>query len=153
MMDFMDKKDILELKQQGESNREVARQLGVDRKTVARYWDEYKLQMAELNQEGADTRAIQEELYEKPKYQSTGRSRRKYTEELDKRLKEILAEERTKDTVLGIGHKQKLTNKQIHQKLAEEGFDISRVTINIYLAKLRKRPKEVYIRRQYELGE
>jgi len=54
---------------------------------------------------------------------------------------------------LGAGHKQKLTNKQIHQKLVKAGYDISGVTINIALAEIRKRQKEVYIRQQYELGD
>ena len=45
----------------------------------------------------------------------------------------------------GTNHKQKLTNKQIHEKLIEEGFDISGVTINIALAEIRKRKKEVFI--------
>lgn len=153
MMEFMDKKDILDLKQQGVSNRETARRLGVDRKTVAKYWKEYKLGMTQLNEKDADTRAIQEELYKKPKYQSARRGVRKYTQELEDRLREMLAEERRKDTILGPGHKQKLTNKQIHQKLLDEGFDISRATINIKLAKIRDKKKEVYIRLQYDLGD
>jgi transposase len=112
MMEFMDKKDILELKQQGVSNREAARWLGVNRKTVAKYWNEYKLEMAQLNEKDTDTRAIQEEPYKKPKYQTSGRRARKYTQELEERLREILAEERRKDTILGPGHKQKLTNSR-----------------------------------------
>ena len=149
----MDKKDILDLKRQGVSNRETARRLGVNRKTVAKYWDEYKRQMAQLNEKDADTRAIQEELYKAPKYQSSGRSTRKYTEAMEERLREILVQERRKDAILGPGHKQKLTNKQIHQKLIDEGFDISLATINIKLSKLRDKKKEVYIRLQYDFGD
>jgi len=46
-----------------------------------------------------------------------------------------------------------LTNKQIHEKLVNEGFDISGVTINIALADIRKRHREVFIRQQYDLGD
>ena len=153
MMEFMDKKNILDLKQQGVSNREVARRLGIDRKTVAKYWNDYKLQMSELTQKGADIRSIQEELYKSPEYQSTKRRKRKYTDEMDKCLRDILAEERRKDVALGVGHKQKLTNKQIHQKLIDEGFDISRATINVKLARIRNKKKEVFVRQKYELGD
>ena len=106
MMKFMDKKKILELKQQGISTRETARRLGIDRKTVARYWNEYQLQMTRLNEENADTRAIQDELYKTPRYQTSTRPARKYTEEMDNRLRDILAEKCRKDTILGTGHKQ-----------------------------------------------
>jgi hypothetical protein len=109
--------------------------------------------MARLNDENADTRAIQDELYKTPKYRSAGRPPLKYTEEMDKRLRDILAEERRKDTILGPGHKQKLTNKQIHQKLLDEGFDISIGTINIKLSKIRDKKKEVFIRQQYDFGD
>jgi len=153
MMEFMDKKKILELKQGGISNRETARRLGVDRKTVAKYWNEYQQKISQLSEKDADTRAIQDELYKTPKYKGTGRKAHKYTEEIAKRLQEILAWERRKDTVLGAGHKQKLTNKQIHRKLADEGFDISLATINGKLAQLREKQKEVYIRLQYDFGE
>jgi len=153
MVKFMVKKDIIDLKQRGLSNRETARQLNVDRKTVARYWNEHKQLLSQLHTEGADTRAIQDELFKTPKYQSTGRGNRKYTEEMDTRLRGILAEERKKDTILGLGHKQKLTNKQIYQKLIDGGFDISRATIDVKLARIRDRKKEVFIRQQYELGD
>ena len=153
MVKFMEKKEIIMLKEQGLSNREVSRRTGHTRETVTRYWNDYRQKLQRLAEPGADERAIQESLFEKPVYKATKRGRRKYTEELDARLKTILKEEGRKDRLFGVGHKQKLTNKQIHQKLVEEGFDISGVTINIALAGIRKRQKEVFIRQQYELGD
>ena len=153
MVEFMDKKNIIMLKEQGLSNREVSRRTGHDRKTVSKYWNEYQQRLNELNEPGADVKAIQESLLAQPTYNGTTRGRRKYTEALDTRLNAILKEEERKDRLFGAGHKQKLTNKQIHQKLAGEGFDISGVTINIALAEIRKRNREVFIRQQYELGE
>ena len=149
----MDKKKIIMLKEQGLSNREVARQTGHDRDTVSKYWNEYRGQLCRLDEPGADVRAIQESLLAQPKYNGRNRKRHKYTEEVDKRLKEILKEEERKDRLLGAGHKQGLTNKQIHEKLVSEGYDISGVTINISLADIRKRHREVFIRQQYELGD
>lgn len=153
MVNFMDKKSIIMLKEEGLSNREVARRTGSDRKTVSKYWNEYQQRLQRLDEPGADVREIQQSLLAEPKYNATARKRHKYTEELDKRLKEILKEEERKNRLFGPGHKQKLTNKQIHQKLVDEGFDISGVTINIALADIRKRQREVFIRQRYELGD
>jgi transposase len=153
MTGFMEKKEIIMLKEQGLSNREVSRRTGHDRETVAKYWNEYRHQLSRLKEPGTDTKAIQESLLAKPKYKATNRKRHKYTEELEKRLKEILKEEMRKDRLFGAGHKQKLTNKQIHEKLVGEGYDISGVTINIALAGIRKKQKEVFIRQEYDLGE
>jgi transposase len=153
MVKFMGKKKIIMLKEQGLSNREVARRTGHDRGTVSKYWNEYRQQLQRLDEPGVDVKAIQEGLLVKPTYNATNRKRRKYTDELDKRLKAILKEEERKNRLFGSGHKQKLTNKQIHQKLVDEGFDISCVTISIELAKIRKRQREVFIRQQYELGD
>jgi hypothetical protein len=153
MTGFMDKKDIIMLKEQGLSNREVSRRTGRDRDTVSKYWNAYRQQLRQLEEPGADTKAIQESLLVAPKYNATKRKRVKYTEELDKRLKEILKEEAQKDRLFGPGHKQKLTNKQIHKKLVDEGFEISGVTINIALAGIRKRQREVFIRQEYDLGD
>jgi transposase len=153
MIEFLNKKDIIMLKEQGLSNREVARRTGHDRDTVSKYWNEYKSRLARLEEPGEDVKAIQESLLAEPKYNGETRKRRKYTEEVEKRLKEILKEEERKDRLLGPGHKQQLTNKQIHQKLVSEGFDIGVVTINIELARIRKRQKEVFIRQDYELGD
>ena len=153
MVKFMEKKNIIMLKEQGLSNREVARRTGHDRKTVSKYWNEYREQLQQLDKPGADTKAIQEGLLAEPKYNATTRKRHKYSEELDTRLKAILKEEERKDRLFGVGHNQNLTNKQIHQKLVSEGYDISGCTINIALADIRKRQREVFIRQQYELGD
>jgi len=42
---------------------------------------------------------------------------------MDVRLREILKSEKHKEAILGIGHKQKMTNKQIFEQLVGEGFD------------------------------
>jgi hypothetical protein len=153
MKGFLEKKNIIMLKEQGLSNREVSRRTGHDRETVSKYWSEYRMKLARLEKPGEDVKAIQESLLAKPKYNAGVRKRLKYTAEVEKRLMEILKEEAKKDRLFGDGHKQSLTNKQIHEKLAKEGFDISGVTINIELAKIRKRQREVFIRQEYGLGE
>jgi DNA invertase Pin-like site-specific DNA recombinase len=86
----MEKKDIIMLKEQGLSNREVARRTGADRETVSKYWNEYRDKLRQLAEPGADVKAIAESLLSKPDYNAGNRGRRKYTEEVDKRVKEIL---------------------------------------------------------------
>lgn len=149
----MDKKSIIMFKEQGLSNREVARRTGHDRDTISKYWKEYQGRLDELVEPGADTKAIQASLLTQPKYNATTRKRHKYTDALDKRLKEILKEEEKKDRLLGPGHKQSLTNRQKHKKLVKEGFRISEASINMALAGIRKRQREVFIRQHYELGD
>ena len=153
MVKFMDKKNIIMLKEQGLSNREVSRRTGHNRKTVSKYWEEYRRQLQRLDKPDADVKAIQEGLLSAPKYKTGKRGRRKYTVELDTRLKAILKEEERKTRLFGPGHKQKLTNRQIHKKIVAEGFEISTGTIFAALAEIRKRQKEVFIRQQYELGD
>ncbi|MCL2388060.1 MAG: hypothetical protein FWC89_11010 [Defluviitaleaceae bacterium] len=81
------------------------------------YWEEYKRLKHELRSTDAktDEKAIQEKLLSRPNYKVKEREKRKYTEEIETRLKEILKEEKRKDTLFGQGHKQNLTKKNIKQ--------------------------------------
>lgn len=149
----MKKVEVINLKNKGLSNREVSRQIGIDRKTVARYWEEYKRNRYELLQNGANEKQIQEEITSVPQYNTRGRKPTKYTKEIELRLKEILEFEQKKNVILGTGHKQKMTNKQIFEVIQDEGYDVSFSTINNALRKLRERQKQVFIRQQYEFGD
>jgi transposase len=153
MVGMEEKAKVITLKNAGESNREVARQTGLNRETVSKYWEEYKRMRHELLNEGVDEKRMQEKLLSKPKRAVNERKKRKYTEGVETRLKEILKEEKRKDAALGQGHKQSLTNKQIFEKLRDEGVDIGQSTINNALSKLRARPKQVYIRQMYDYGD
>jgi hypothetical protein len=153
MWDLLDIGKVIGMKMSGTSTREINRKTGYDREKISRVWSRYCAQTELLGEEGADIRSIQEEMKAKPKYNSSKRERRKYTAKIAERLKEIVEVEERKKRRLGKGHKQRLTNQDIHGILVEEGHDISRVTINIELAKLRNRQKEVYIRQQYDFGD
>jgi transposase len=154
MVGMETKANVIMLKNQGLSNREVARQTGINRETVSKYWEEYKRKRLELISEvsGIDERQVQEELLRAPRYKTGQRSKYKYTDEIEARLKEILKAERRKDIVLGQCHKQSLTNKQIYEILRDEGFDIGQSTINNALSRLRARPKQVFIRQMHDYG-
>ncbi len=49
MIKLMDKSAIIKLKEQGYSNRKIHDMLNIDRKTVAKYWNEYKRNVQKLN--------------------------------------------------------------------------------------------------------
>lgn len=148
----MDKLKIITLKEQGHSNREVARIVKCDRKTVGVYWNEYLETKNKLGSENASVREIQEKLVSAPKYNSENRKRVKFTEEIEEKLNDILEKEDKKDKLLG-HHKQQLTKKQIYEEIIEAGFDISISTITNEVNKIRKKTNECFIRQAYDFGD
>ena len=106
---------IIKLKEQGLSNRGVARILGIDKKTVNKYWNEYKsnLQKLEITDAPTEILKIQENIISKPKYNSESRVRRKITPECLKALENILEDEDRKTKILGQISKPWLNNKFI----------------------------------------
>ena len=148
----MDKHAIIKLKQEGHSNRKVAKMLRVNRKTVAKYWNEYCGQLEELATLPPNTKKIQEEICSEPTYDSTNRKWRKYTKEIDFYLDEILSEEQEKCKILRT-NKQQLTQYQIYDLIVDKGFDISRSTICNKIREKRNKPKECFIRQEYDLGD
>lgn len=133
MVGILEKSEIINLKRRGKSTREVARITGMDRKTVARYWNEYQQLEKAMQESGADHHEIQEALCAKPKYKAGKRPKKKYTEEIDSLLREIVESEAGKGRVLGALHKQRLTNLQIHDKVLAAGHEISIATVNMAL--------------------
>ena len=49
MIDLMDKSAIIKLKEQGYSNRQLQKMLKMNRKTIAKYWNEYQENLQKLN--------------------------------------------------------------------------------------------------------
>ena len=62
MKNLLDISAILKLKEQGLSNRTIAKTLGMNRKTVNKYWNEYKknLQKLESTNNSVEVLKIQE---------------------------------------------------------------------------------------------
>jgi len=120
---------------------------------VSKYWNEYQRQSQELTQAGADVKTVQDKLLTAPKGKKRNRKPFRYTQDVETRLVELLDMEKQKDKLLGERHKQKMTNIQIRGILKDEGHELSQATINIQLAKLRNRQKQVFIRQQYEFGD
>lgn len=119
MITIVDKLQIIRLKEEGNSNREVSRRMGIDRKTVSRYWNKYIQDKHELENPNINIKELQEKIVEPPKYNVGNRNRVKYTKKIDDKLQKILKAENQKDKILG-PHKQQLTKKQIHEELIEK---------------------------------
>lgn len=148
----MDRLEIIQEKLKGKSNREIARVSGSNRKTVAKYWNEYLENDIELMNKKANVKEIQEKMTEAPKYNSENRERRKFTEDIAEELNEILLSEKKKDRILGI-HKQQLTKRQIHAQLIAKGFDIGITTITTEVNRIRQKANECFIRQSYNYGD
>jgi hypothetical protein len=126
---------------------------GFDRKTIARYWNDYLKQTRSLG-DGGEIRDQQEIIVSAPKYDTSNRRPKKYTAEIDQMLDAILAGESAKDSVLGASHKQRLTNQQIHRLVRDAGHDIGLTQLTLHLKKKREtRVREAFIRQDYEYGQ
>ena len=152
MINQLEKSAIILLKIKGQSNREISRNTGVNRKTVARYWKEYQSLTDQLLPEG-DNRALQEKIVAAPKYDIRSRKSIKYTPEIEKALDEILENEAEKARLLGENNKQKLVNRQIYRLLKEQGHDIGITTITNRIREKRNKIAEAFIRQEYDYGD
>jgi transposase len=148
----MDKHAIIRLKKEGHSNRKVAEMLHINRKTVAKYWNKYIEQMDKLSNGTTNINEVQEEICSEPRYDTSNRKCRKYTKEMDMYLDEILADEMEKSKLLG-SNKQQLTQLQIYELIVAKGFDISLSTITNKIREKRNKPKECFIRQEYDYGD
>ena len=154
MKNLLDKAAIIKLKEQGLSNRGVAKTLGIDKKTVNKYWNQYKEKFKKLENATNSTEIlkIQEDIVSKPKYNSASRIRRKITPECLKALEYILNDEDKKTKVLGT-NKQSLTKQQIHKLLKKQGFDISYSSVVLEINRIKQTGKECFIKQDYEYGD
>ena len=155
MIKLMDKMRIIQMHLSGQSNRSIAQELGLNRKTIDKYVSEYVQAQTALLDAGDDADAARlatEQIIAAPTYKSRKSSPRKWNEEMDDFLDEILAAEEQKRELLRT-NKQQLTKAQIHAAMKGKGFDIGYTTVcgkvNDKLAKA----EEAFIAQSYEYGE
>jgi transposase len=153
VLKLMDKYSIIKLYQRGESFRSIGKSLGINRKTVAKYCNEYHAETECLETETDDPREAQERILAKPKYRSGSRKAHKYTAEMESLLDKILQDELEKSKQLGSRHKQALSYQQIFNRFVEAGHDIGLSTISSKIREKRTFTKECFIRQEYELGD
>lgn len=158
MLNILNKNRILILFEAGHSKSAIARELGISRTTVIKYLqDDQKLQreLNELEEGSVHSHEIMEKIAGAPEYSGKNkmRKKRKYTEEIDKRIDEILEDEARKDREYGPSHKLQKTAKQIHEILEEEGYEVSYSTICKEVRKKKEKKRETFIQQNYFYGE
>lgn len=154
MKNLVDISAMLKLKEKGLSNRSIAKTLGVDKKTVNKYWNIYKENLQKLGKANNEKEIlnIQEDIVSKPKYNSENRGRRKVTPEFLNALEKILEDEEKKIKVLGT-NKQALTKHQIHELLQKQGFPLSYSTVVVEMKRIKNSGNECFIRQDYDYGD
>lgn len=149
----MDIYTIVRLKESGKSFRQIARDTGIDRKTISQKYHQYKQALHDLQEGDRPIEEIQERIVGNIKYDTSNRPKLKYNDAMDQYLDEILEFEKQKLNDLGITHKQKLTNRQIHKLIRDAGFDIGLTTISEQVKLKRNKHKECFIKQSYDLGD
>lgn len=154
MKNLLDKAAIIKLKLEGLSNRAVSRALGIDKKTVNKYWNQYKENILKLDEtnDAKEIKQIQENITSVPKYNSENRVRRKVTPEFLNVLEKILKDEEKKVKVLGT-NKQALTKQQIYELLKKQGFPLSYSTVVLEMKRIKSSGNECFIRQDYDFGD
>jgi transposase len=108
---------------EGRSQREVARELGLSRNTVAKYLEQ------------AEPRRVESQPRARP-----------VLERVSARLTELLTSWRTT-------RKQRLTGARLHQQLVEEGYEVGVTTVRRYVREWRRQREEVYVPLVHRPGE
>jgi len=154
MIKLIDKQRIIIMHtNEKKSQREISRELNVDRKTIRRYLREYEQKKKELlnNPEGEDNALLIEDICSKPNYNSSLRKKRKLTDELISKVQFYLAENRQKRAT---GRSKQVRAKiDIYEALLEDGHDIGYTTVCNAVRDIDREEKEAYIRQEYLPGK
>ena len=150
MVDMDKKEQILHYHRiDGLSQREIARRVGVSRKTVKRYITEYETLAQTDPEEG-----INMCLASEPKYPIRKIERSRLTEPVCAEIEYWLSEN-ARRRLTGM-RKQCLKKQDIHRALIGKGFTISYSSVCKYIqqrkAEKSKKPKDVFVKQYYEPG-
>ncbi len=142
---------IIDSFRQGKSQRTIARDLQINRKTVKKYILEHEaLLQSVCSKEAAQSIA----LSDKPAYNMTvPRQKVKLTTDVQEIIDELLSKNKVK---LEEGlRKQMMKKKDIHEELLRQGFDVGYSTVCNYIRfkENSQTSKEAYIRQAYLAGD
>ena len=142
-------KIIIAYFRKGKSQRQIAQDLHINRRTVAKYIKGYETKRAQLTDSkgNSNKEELIADIVENPKYDTTSRKKVKLTDKIMDRIKFYLRENETKRAE-GKAKQQK-KKIDIYEALKEEGFDIGYTTTCNTIRKINKESKEAYIRQEY----
>ena len=145
-------KIIIAYHRKNKSQRAIAREVGLNRRTVARYIKDYDQKRAQLLAAADDTQKeeLTADIIETPGYDVRSRKKVKLTREILTRIQFYLQENEQKKKE-GKG-KQQRKKIDIFEALQEEGFAIGYTTICNAISKIQQESKEAYIRQEYTPG-
>ena len=135
---------------QGKSKRALSKELGVSRNTIRKYLLEYEKEKSnseKSEREKSDSGGV----VELPKYNSSGRERRRLTSEITQIIDGYL-ESNARKIEQG-NRKQCAKGTDIHAVLLRKGHQIGYTTVCSYIRQYHQRQKEVFIRQHYEPGQ
>lgn len=139
----------------GISQRQIAKDTGIDRKTIRKYVDKYNetrnILMANVDNKIVDERELIDDIVEAPKYDSSNRKKNKLTEEMIEKI-EFYLKENEKKRATGQSKQQK-KKIDIFEALDEEGYDISYTTVCNTIRTLLNKGAEAYIKSEYDYGD
>lgn len=146
---------ILKSYREGKSQRAIARETGIDRKTVSKYIKTYQQAKQELIQSVEITRNDQIDLITNlvaaPKYQVANRAKRRLTDDMVHSIKYYLEENEFKKQNGQAKQQKKIID--IHEALLKAGHQISYPTVRNTVSALIKSGKEAFIRIDYAPGD
>jgi transposase len=139
-------KVLIAFHQEGKSQRKIAIELGMSRNTVRKYIQE------DLKKRQLDIRdlPITDNYVTPPVYKKRQGRRRALTPTIIKRIRKMLKDNEHKRQ--HHMHKQQLKMVDIHERLLDEGFEISYTTVRNFVNSEEKRQKEVFIRQKATAG-
>jgi len=153
MIKLIDKqKIIISYYREGRTQRQIAREVGVNRKTIRRYIREYEKKKNILTRSKDNNRSeLIADIVEKPKYNTSGRYKVKLTDKILSIIEFYLEENEIKRA--SGKSKQQKKKIDIWEALKEEEFDIGYTTVCNTIRGICRKQKEAYIRQEYKPGE
>lgn len=154
MIKLNKKRKILLRYTKGKSISEIVNEIGGSRNTIVKYINEYDNTIRKLiakTEAGDDieAEALIEELSKAPSYNTSNRTKRKLTYEMQLEIDKKLNEN---DEKRKLGQRKMIMkNIDIHEYLEEQGYVISYTTVSNYIRKNHFK-KEAYIKQDYTPG-
>lgn len=150
------KQKIILKHRDGDSNRKIAEELGIDKNTVNKYVKEYEEWIRSMlaHDPEADLDVLPEYILEKPKYDTRNRKPKSSTLDAKEVIRECL-EENKKKRLTGRS-KQQMRKTDIHLFLIQKGYSISYSTVKLLVKALEEeeeQAKEAFLKQEYSPGQ
>ena len=135
---------------EGDSERKIARDLKISRKTVKKYLQDH-LRAQAISEQDGNTDVLQEYVSSPPTYDSSGRYKRKLNQEIERLiLEQVTDNDRKKREGLRKQIKRKI---DIHEYLLKKGYQIGYTTVCNFIREQEVIAREAFIRQDHLPGE